>query len=135
MRAHHNLLLLRSSLDARMVWGCVCDTHVVWCVGMCVYVHVRVCVCVPQYTPSRATAVPHRVESVLPRLMEEYSVDMWLMMQQEYGEDVVFPSIAGPTQVHSKPENTHLSTLHKCKHTSTHTKKHSSTHAQTHTST
>lgn len=41
--------------------------------------------------------VEARVERVLPRLMAEYDVDMWILSMREYGEDPVFWSIVSPT--------------------------------------
>ncbi len=41
--------------------------------------------------------VQARLERVLPALMAEYDVDMWILSMREYGEDPVFWSIASPT--------------------------------------
>ncbi|HSR40512.1 MAG TPA: M24 family metallopeptidase, partial [Longimicrobiales bacterium] len=38
-----------------------------------------------------------RLDRVLPRLMEEYGVEMWILSMREYAEDPVFWSIAAPT--------------------------------------
>lgn len=38
-----------------------------------------------------------RVERVLPRLMERYGVDMWILSMREYAEDPAFFSLASPT--------------------------------------
>ena len=38
-----------------------------------------------------------RVETVLPRLMREHGVQMWVVPMREYNEDPVFRGIAGPT--------------------------------------
>lgn len=38
-----------------------------------------------------------RMERILPRLMEEYDVDMWILSMREYAEDPVFWSITSPT--------------------------------------
>ena len=38
-----------------------------------------------------------RVERILPRLMEEYGVRMWILSMREYAEDPVFWSITSPT--------------------------------------
>lgn len=38
-----------------------------------------------------------RLERVLPRLMEEHDVEMWILSMREYAEDPVFWSIAAPT--------------------------------------
>jgi Xaa-Pro aminopeptidase len=38
-----------------------------------------------------------RLERVLPRLMREHGVDMWIVPVREYNEDPVFHSIAAPT--------------------------------------
>jgi len=41
--------------------------------------------------------VEARLTRVLPALMEEYDVDMWILSMREYGEDPVFWSIISPT--------------------------------------
>lgn len=41
--------------------------------------------------------VERRLEMVLPELMAEYDVDMWMLSMREYGEDPVFWSIISPT--------------------------------------
>lgn len=41
--------------------------------------------------------VEARLERVLPALMAEYDVDMWILSMREYGEDPVFWSIVSPT--------------------------------------
>ncbi|NNF28751.1 MAG: Xaa-Pro aminopeptidase, partial [Gemmatimonadetes bacterium] len=38
-----------------------------------------------------------RLDRVLPELMREYGVDMWILSMREYAEDPVFWSIAAPT--------------------------------------
>ena len=38
-----------------------------------------------------------RMDSVLPALMREYGVELWVLSMREYGEDPVFWSIAAPT--------------------------------------
>lgn len=38
-----------------------------------------------------------RLERVLPSLMQEYDVDMWILSMREYAEDPVFWSITAPT--------------------------------------
>lgn len=38
-----------------------------------------------------------RLTRVLPELMAEYDVDMWILSMREYGEDPVFRAIAAPT--------------------------------------
>jgi Xaa-Pro aminopeptidase len=38
-----------------------------------------------------------RLDSVLPRLMRQYGVDMWIMPMREYNEDPIFWSIVSPT--------------------------------------
>ncbi|MDA0311181.1 MAG: M24 family metallopeptidase [Gemmatimonadetes bacterium] len=38
-----------------------------------------------------------RMDRVLPRLMAEYDVDMWILSMREYAEDPVFWSITSPT--------------------------------------
>ncbi|OZJ06158.1 hypothetical protein BZG36_01062 [Bifiguratus adelaidae] len=34
-----------------------------------------------------------RIEKVIPRILEKYNVDMWIIAQREYGEDTVFWSL------------------------------------------
>lgn len=41
--------------------------------------------------------VEARLERVLPSLMAEYDVDMWILSMREYGEDPVFWSMVSPT--------------------------------------
>ncbi len=41
--------------------------------------------------------VEERVTEVIPRLMREYGVSMWVISQREYAEDPVFFSITSPT--------------------------------------
>ncbi len=41
--------------------------------------------------------VEKRVEEVLPRLMREYGVEMWILSMREYAEDPVFWSMVSPT--------------------------------------
>jgi Xaa-Pro aminopeptidase len=43
------------------------------------------------------TWVEARLERVLPALMAEYDVDMWILSMREYGEDPVFWSMVSPT--------------------------------------
>ena len=70
---------------------------------------------VPTYVPEDAAARYHplpslreqateqqewlrlRLTRVLPALMDEYDVDMWILSMREYGEDPVFRPIASPT--------------------------------------
>jgi hypothetical protein len=40
-----------------------------------------------------------RLERVLPRLMREYGVDMWIIPMREYNEDPVFVGLVSPTTV------------------------------------
>jgi hypothetical protein len=37
-----------------------------------------------------------RLDSVLPRLMREHDVDMWVVAMREYNEDPVFPALVSP---------------------------------------
>jgi Xaa-Pro aminopeptidase len=39
----------------------------------------------------------YRLDSVLPRLMRQYSVDMWIIDMREYNEDPIFWSLVAPT--------------------------------------
>ena len=66
---------------------------------------------VPQDVPARIHPLPTlraqaaeqqawleaRLDRVLPRLMGEYGVDMWVLSMREYAEDPVFWSITSPT--------------------------------------
>ncbi|CAN5820430.1 M24 family metallopeptidase [soil metagenome] len=45
----------------------------------------------------RQAWVRQRVTDVLPALMAEYDVEMWILSMREYGEDPVFWAIASPT--------------------------------------
>ncbi len=45
----------------------------------------------------RQAWVRRRVTEVLPALMEEHGVEMWILSMREYGEDPVFWSITSPT--------------------------------------
>ena len=38
-----------------------------------------------------------RLETVLPRLMREHGVDMWIIPMREYNEDPVFEALVSPT--------------------------------------
>ena len=38
-----------------------------------------------------------RLETVLPRLMREHGVDMWVVAMREYNEDPVFRALVSPT--------------------------------------
>src|SRR5690606_40366951 len=38
-----------------------------------------------------------RLERVLPRLMREHGVDMWIVPMREYNEDPVFRALVSPT--------------------------------------
>ncbi len=66
---------------------------------------------VPPEAPARIHALPtlreqvweqqawveKRVKEVLPALMREYGVDMWILTMREYAEDPVFFSMVDPT--------------------------------------
>ncbi|NNM33738.1 MAG: Xaa-Pro aminopeptidase, partial [Gemmatimonadetes bacterium] len=66
---------------------------------------------VPEDAPARIHSLPPlraqateqlswttaRLDRVLPELMREYGVDMWILSMREYAEDPVFWSIAAPT--------------------------------------
>ncbi len=71
----------------------------------------QVPVSVPEAVPARIHPLPtvraqaeemqgwveRRLEVVLPALMEEYGVQMWILSMREYGEDPVFWSMVSPT--------------------------------------
>lgn len=46
--------------------------------------------------------IDERMQHVLPDLMLEYDVDAWILSNQEYVEDVVWRSVASPTQVNAR---------------------------------
>lgn len=66
---------------------------------------------VPSGVPARVHALPSlraqaeerlewtrsRLDTVLPSLMREYGVDMWVLSMREYAEDPVFSSLVAPT--------------------------------------
>ncbi|WP_339856710.1 M24 family metallopeptidase [Pseudohongiella acticola] len=52
-----------------------------------------------------------RVESVLPTLMREYNVDMWILSMREYAEDPVFWSITAPTTFAARRRSIYVFTL------------------------
>lgn len=74
-------------------------------------VHAQAPVVVPEAVPARIHPLPpvrhqaeemqrwveRRLEDVLPALMEEYGVRMWILSMREYGEDPVFWSMISPT--------------------------------------
>jgi Xaa-Pro aminopeptidase len=43
------------------------------------------------------TWLRYRLDSVLPRLMRQYKVDMWIIPMSEYNEDPIFWSLVSPT--------------------------------------
>ncbi|MEK9499948.1 M24 family metallopeptidase [Gemmatimonadota bacterium DH-20] len=54
--------------------------------------------------------VAARLDRVLPALMEEYDVDMWILSMREYGEDPVFWSIVSPTTFAARRRSIYLFT-------------------------
>ena len=52
-----------------------------------------------------------RVDRVLPALMDEYDVDMWVLSMREYGEDPVFWSITSPTTFAARRRSIYVFTL------------------------
>jgi hypothetical protein len=47
-----------------------------------------------------------RLTQVLPRLMREHDVDMWIMPMREYNEDPVFSGLLSPTTMAVRRRNT-----------------------------
>ena len=82
-------------------------------------------VVVPEYAPARVHPLPPlrdqarerhgwlraRLERVLPRLMQEYGVAMWILSMREYGEDPVFWSISAPTTFAARRRSIYVFTL------------------------
>jgi Xaa-Pro aminopeptidase len=52
-----------------------------------------------------------RLERVLPALMSEYGVDMWILSMREYAEDPVFWSITAPTSFAARRRSIYVFTL------------------------
>lgn len=52
-----------------------------------------------------------RLNRVLPALMREYGVDMWILSMREYGEDPVFWSITSPTTFAARRRSIYVMTL------------------------
>jgi hypothetical protein len=52
-----------------------------------------------------------RMDRVLPALMREYGVDMWILSMREYGEDPVFWSITSPTTFAARRRSIYVFTL------------------------
>ncbi len=82
-------------------------------------------VIIPADVPARVQALPSlreqaleqqqwlelRVGRVLPRLMEEYGVRMWILSMREYAEDPVFRSITSPTTFAARRRSIYVFTL------------------------
>ena len=52
-----------------------------------------------------------RLNRVLPALMDEYGVDMWILSMREYAEDPVFWSITAPTSFAARRRSIYVFTL------------------------
>lgn len=52
-----------------------------------------------------------RLDRVLPALMNEYGVDMWILSMREYAEDPVFWSITAPTSFAARRRSIYVFTL------------------------
>lgn len=52
-----------------------------------------------------------RLDRVLPALMSEYGVDMWILSMREYAEDPVFWSITAPTSFAARRRSIYVFTL------------------------
>lgn len=80
---------------------------------------------VPASSPARVHALPTlreqaleqqtwleaRLDRVLPTLMAEYGVDMWILSMREYAEDPVFWSITSPTTFAARRRSIYVMTL------------------------
>ena len=80
---------------------------------------------VPQSTPAQVHPLPTlreqaaeqqawleaRLDRVLPALMSEYGVDMWILSMREYAEDPVFWSITAPTTFAARRRSIYVMTL------------------------
>ena len=80
---------------------------------------------VPASSPARVHALPTlreqaleqqtwletRLNRVLPTLMAEYGVDMWILSMREYAEDPVFWSITSPTTFAARRRSIYVMTL------------------------
>jgi len=55
--------------------------------------------------------VEARLDRVLPELMAEYDVDMWILSMREYAEDPVFWSVTGPTTFAARRRSIYVFTL------------------------
>jgi len=82
-------------------------------------------VAVPQEAPARYHELPPlrvqadqqqawveaRLDRVLPELMAEYDVDMWILSMREYAEDPVFWSVTAPTTFAARRRSIYVFTL------------------------
>ncbi|MEX2335558.1 MAG: M24 family metallopeptidase, partial [Pseudohongiella sp.] len=87
--------------------------------------HAQPPVHVPQSAPAQVHPLPTlrdqateqqawleaRLDRVLPALMNEYGVDMWILSMREYGEDPVFWSITAPTTFAARRRSIYVFTL------------------------
>ncbi|MEX0740796.1 MAG: M24 family metallopeptidase [Pseudohongiella sp.] len=87
--------------------------------------HAQPSVQVPQSAPAQVHPLPTlreqateqqawleaRLDRVLPALMNEYGVDMWILSMREYGEDPVFWSITAPTTFAARRRSIYVFTL------------------------
>ncbi len=55
--------------------------------------------------------VEARLDRVLPQLMAEYDVDMWILSMREYAEDPVFWSVTAPTTFAARRRSIYVFTL------------------------
>ena len=81
---------------------------------------------VPEDAPARVHPLPSlreqakeqqawlemRMERILPRLMAEYDVRMWILSMREYAEDPVFWSITSPTTFAARRRSIYVITRH-----------------------
>ncbi|KAJ9455097.1 hypothetical protein DIPPA_29472 [Diplonema papillatum] len=51
---------------------------------------------------TEAAWIEKRVHEVLPPLMKQYEVDVWVLSQREYGEDTLWRHLAEPTRVNAR---------------------------------
>jgi len=61
-----------------------------------------------QQSVEQAQWVQIRKSSILPNLMKEYNISMWILLMQEYAEDTVFWSIKSPTTFSARRRTAYL---------------------------
>jgi Xaa-Pro aminopeptidase len=61
-----------------------------------------------QQAEVRQAWLQDRLETVLPRLMRENGVDLWIVAMREYNEDPVFPALVSPTTYFARRRTIYL---------------------------